>query len=293
MNNNRTLILKIKGLVPSLNPALRRIADFILLDPSKIKYLKIKDLARDCKVSESTVMRFVHTIGLNSFHDLKIIITEITSHQDLIDVDKEDKEYVYDDISRSDSVDSIIDKIVYRNTNTLQDTGKLISSKEIKEAVTAIRHSKKVDIYSAGGSFIAAENARLRFYRIGKQCFATSDGNQQIVSASLLSEDDTAIGISNSGRTKSTVLALQKAKESGAKTICITNHDQSPITEYADIKLFTSTRDLAFFQESMTSRVAQIMIVDIIYATLAVQDFSHAVKMIEKSSAALKDASFH
>jgi RpiR family carbohydrate utilization transcriptional regulator len=286
MNDNVTLLLKIKGLTPSLNPALRRIADFILINPSKIKYLKIKDLAQGCNVSESTVMRFVQTIGLNSYQDLKIIITEITSQQAKENVPEE--EYVYDDISKTDSISSIITKIVHRNTKTLQDTKKLISGKEIERAVETIRNAHKIDIYGAGGSFIAAENARLRLYRIGKQCSALNDGNQQIVSASLLTKDDVAIGISNSGRTKSTVVALIKAKESGAKTICITNYDQSPITQYADIKLFSSTQDLAFFQESMTSRVAQILIVDILYAALAVKDFSASVKMIEKSSEALK-----
>ena len=290
MENHETLLLKIRGLAPSMHPALRRIADFILLDPSKTKYLRIKDIAQECEVSESTVMRFIRKVGLNSFHDLKIIITEITTQQH-IGVEKEEEESVYDDIFKTDSISSIISKIVHRNTKTLQDTRKLISGKEIERAVEAIRNAKKLDIYGAGGSFIAAENARLRFYRIGKQCFAISDGNQQIVSASLLTSDDVAIGISNSGRTKSTVFALKKAKESGARTICITNYDQSPITEFADIKLFSSTQDLAFFQESMTSRVAQILIVDIIYAALAVKDFSSAVRMIEKSSEALKDSS--
>ena len=288
MKENETLLLKIRGLTPSLNPALRRIADFILIDPSKIKYLKIKDLAQVCDVSESTVMRFVRTIGLDSFQDLKIIITEITTQQDIGKVREE--EYVYDDISKKDSINSIINKIVHRNTKTLQDTKKLISSRDIERAVEAITNAKKIDIYGAGGSFIAAENARLRFYRIGKQCFASNDGNQQLVSASLLTKDDIAIGISNSGKTKSTVMALKKAKECGAKTICITNYNQSPITEYADIKLFSSTQDLAFFQESMTSRVAQILIVDIIYAALAVKDFTTSVRMIEKSSEALKSS---
>jgi len=288
MNNDETLLLKIRSLIPSLNPALRRIADFILLEPARIKYLKIKDLAQVTDVSESTVMRFVHAIGLTSFQELKIIITEITTQQGIGDVKEE--EYVYDDISKKDGITSIINKIVHRNINTLQDTKKLISSREVEQAVDAIRTARKIDIYGAGGSFIAAENARLRFYRIGKQCFASSDGNQQLVSASLLTREDVAIGISNSGRTKSTVIALKKAKQSGAKTICITNYDQSPITEYADIKLFSSTQDLAFFQESMTSRVAQILIVDIIYAALAVKDFASSVKLIEKSSEALKSS---
>ena len=80
------------------------------------------------------------------------------------------------------------------------------------------------------------------------------------------------------------------AKQSGAKTICITNFDKTPLTEYADIKLFTSTCDSAFFQESMISRVAQIVLIDILYAGLAINNFDLSVKFIEKSAQALTHA---
>lgn len=79
------------------------------------------------------------------------------------------------------------------------------------------------------------------------------------------------------------------AKQSGAKTICITNFDKTSLTEYADIKLFTSTCDSAFFQESVVSRVAQIAVIDIIYAGLAIKNFETSVKLIEKSAKALKN----
>lgn len=283
MANKDILFLKIRSLLPSLNPALKKIALYILDNPQKIKLLRIKKLAGDCGVAEATVTRFVKTIGLNSFQELKINIAEITTGEIA------EKEFVYDDVSKEDSIKNIIDKIIFINNKALQDTKKLINLKDIERAVAAIEKADKIDIYGAGGSFIAAENARIRFYRIGKRCAIYNDPNQQAVSASLLTHADTAIGISNSGRTISTINALKNAKENGVATICITNFDQTPITEYADIKLFTSTQDSTFFQESMISRVAQIIIIDILYAGLAVKNFSKSVKMIEKSAESLRD----
>lgn len=109
------------------------------------------------------------------------------------------------------------------------------------------------------------------------------------MSASLLTAKDAAIGISNSGSTAATVKALKRAKENGASTICITNHDLSPLTQFADIKLFTSTQNSVFFQQSMVSWVAQMLLIDIVYAGLAVKEFNTSVERIQKSAASLSD----
>jgi len=282
MQNKDVLFLKIKGLLPSLNPALKKIADYILAHPQKVKLLRIKDLASTCGVAEATVTRFVKKIGLNNFQELKINIAEITTEKVV------EKEAVYEDITKGDSIKSIIEKIIAINNKALNDTKMLLDIKEIKKAITAIDNARKINIYGAGGSYLTAENARIRFYRIGKIFNVYNDPNQQAVAASLLTPEDTAIGISNSGRTISTINALNQAKQSGAKTICITSYDQTPITNYSDIKLFTSTQDSEFFRESMVSRHAQMVVIDILYASLAVHTFETSIKMIEKSSTSLK-----
>jgi DNA-binding MurR/RpiR family transcriptional regulator len=281
---DKELLLKIRGLLPSLRPALRKTALYILNNPHNIKFLRIKELAEECGVAEATVTRFVKTIGLSNFQELKIKIAELTTEK------ARKEEYVYDDVTKQDSIQSIIDKVISINIKALQDTRKVIDPAELEKAVNAIYRANKIDIYGAGGSYITAENARMRFYRIGKRCIIYNDPNQQAVSASLLTSGDVAIGISNSGRTKSTVQALKRAKESGATTICITNYEKTPITQWSDIVLFTSTRDSAFFQESMISRVAQMIIIDILYAALAVKNFEASVEMIEKSALALRNA---
>ena len=284
MADQEVLLLKIRGMLPSLNPALKKIGEYILGNPGKIKHLRIKDLASTCEVAEATVTRFVKTIGLSNFQELKIKIAEITTEHSL------SEELVYDEVSKNDSLKSIVDKIFYTNIEAMKNTRKIIDIAEMEKAIQAIDDAVKIDIYGAGGSYITAENAAMRFYRIGKRCNIYNDPNQQAVSASLLTPRDVAIGICNSGRTRSTVTALKKAKENGARTICITNFNRTPITDYADIVLFTSTQDSAFFQESMVSRVAQIIIIDILYAGLAIRNFASAVKMIEQSADSLKDA---
>jgi DNA-binding MurR/RpiR family transcriptional regulator len=276
------LLLRIRGLLPSLNPALKKIARYILDHPDEVKMMRIRDLAGECGVAEATITRFVKTIGLGTFQELKINLAAITSDRERT------AKMVYEEVTESDTVSVIQDKIFSINSQALEDTRNILDVKAIERAVAAIDGARRLDIYAAGGSYVAAEHARLRFYRIGKLCHTYNDPNQQNVSASLLTSADLAIGITNSGRTASTVSALKRARASGAATICITSFDNTPITRYAGIVLFTSTQDSAFFQESMVSRLAQILVIDIVYAALAVRHFASSVERIERSADALR-----
>jgi len=288
MNDDSNVFLKIRKLMPYLNPSLKKIGTYILKNPNKIMFLKIKELANECGVSESTVTRFVKETNFNSFQELKITIAEMTSAN--IKDAKHEEKYFYDDVVRTDSTERIIDKVVFRNIEALTETKKIINVSEIDKAVSAIEKANTIVIYCVGNSTIAAQNAKMRFYRVGKRCIVYNDPAQQAVSASILTKNDLAIGISNSGRTILTVNSLKIAKKRGITTICITNNNQSPIVEYSNIKLFTATKELAFIHESMESRIAQILIIDILYANFAAKHFEKSIKLIKDSTNALKKA---
>jgi DNA-binding MurR/RpiR family transcriptional regulator len=290
MSDKTSLLLNIRSALPYLNPALRRIAAYIVNNPGELRLLTINELAKKCKVSESTITRFVKKIELNSFQELKISIVEELSltHSENDDADKK---FIYEGIIRSDTTKDIIDKIILGSIKTIEDTKKKINLVEIEKAVSAIDKSDLLIFYCAGSSCIAAENARLRFNRIGKRCIIYNDNVEQAISASLLSKKNTVFGISNSGRTISTVNALKMAKMNGAKTVCITTFEKSPIVQYSDIKLFTytvtSSEGSAFFQESMISKMSQILVLDILYSSFANKQFNTSVKFLEKSARAL------
>jgi len=283
--DSSTLLLTIKRKLPYLNPALQRIAAHITENPGKIKLLKIKELASDCDVSEATVSRFVKELNISTFQELKIILADIPI-KDLKKAKKEHK-FIYDDVTKGDSIDNVIEKIAYRNLEALEDTKKIINPLEIEKAVSVIDKSDFIVFYCVGTSRIAADSAKMRFYRVGKECLVYNDPANQAVSSSLLGNKNVAIGISNSGKSAPTVNALRMAKESGSKTICITSSDTSPINRYADIKLYTVDNQSSFFQESLVSRVAQILIIDILYASYALKHYGKSIKMVEESAAAL------
>nr|WP_248313434.1 SIS domain-containing protein [Bosea sp. F3-2] len=89
--------------------------------------------------------------------------------------------------------------------------------------------------------------------------------------------------MSHSGSTHETVTATRLAREAGATTICITNFGKSPLLAYADIVLNTVARETQFRTEAMTSRIAQLAVIDALIACLSLADYDKAVATIGKT----------
>lgn len=275
------LLLKIRTKYQSLTEAAKRVADYILNNYSEALYLSISEFAKKCDVSESTITKFIKTIGYSGFHELKIYLARGTNLMQTSDI-------IYGEISLDDNVESICNKIFYNNVEALKDTLRILDFGSIERVAELILKAKRVDFYGLGSSSVATVNAKMRLYRLGITCFTYNDPHEQIVSASLLKKGDVAIGISNSGKSSDVVKALNVSKQSGAHTVCITNYDNTPITKYADIKLFTSTKDSEELNESLHARIAELSLLDALYVCIASKMKKQALNNLRKTSEAIK-----
>ena len=66
----------------------------------------------------------------------------------------------------------------------------------------------------------------------------------------------------------------------------MTNFPWSPITEVADFVLITAARETAFRSGAMTSRIAQLTVIDCLFVTLAQQDLPGTRVSLERTFAA-------
>jgi DNA-binding MurR/RpiR family transcriptional regulator len=286
------VIERIYQKAPYLNPALRRVADFIVEHPEQCKTMTIQQLASACDVAESTVTRFVREMDLNGYQELKIAITEALSLSNGAEVTAEEK-YVYEDISRTDSTQTIIEKVLYRNMQTLIDTKQRLNLTELSRAVEAIEKANVIVFCCMGSSAVAAEEGVMRFTRAGKKCLLFRDQTIQLMTGAIVSQHDVVIGISNSGRSKSVIDALKLAQTNGAPTIGITSFEDSPLVKYADIVLFTPTKsslmDSGLYWETTTSKSAQTLVIDFLYACFAAKHFDETLRFLEETYLAVKD----
>ena len=93
----------------------------------------------------------------------------------------------------------------------------------------------------------------------------------QVVSATLLTPADAAVAISHSGESQEVLRALKVADGFGAKTIALTNHPASSIATTAQICLYTAAQESLAYGYPPGARVAQVGLVDILYACMALK----------------------
>jgi DNA-binding MurR/RpiR family transcriptional regulator len=295
-SENQNIIAEIYQQVSYLNPALKRIAEYILEHPHETKTSTINGLAEACDVAESTVTRFVKTIGLRNFRDLKIAVAEALTAQEITATDQLPGErFIYEGITREDSEQTIIEKVTNRSIQTLIDTKLRLNADELIKGVDVIAQGNVLMFCCMGSSCIAAEEGLMRFTRVGKKCMLFRDQSIQLMTASIFSHQDVIIGISNSGHTTPIVDCLKLAQSKGAKTICITSFEDAPIVQYADVALFTSIKSSPMgpgvYRESMTAKSAQILVMDILYAIYAARNFDQSLNSLEQTYiAAIKDS---
>jgi DNA-binding MurR/RpiR family transcriptional regulator len=248
--------------------------------------MTIQELAAACEVAESTVTRFVRAVEAESFHDLKIAIAEALSATETTNTRAKER-YIYEGISRNDSIEAIVEKVVYRDIQTLTDTRQRLHVAQLEKAVTAIDKANLLVFTGMGSSGVAAEEAVMRFVRAGKKCMLYRDQGIQLMTAALVGRQDVVIGISNSGRTRLVVESLRLARSKGAQTIAITSFEDSPLAKYGDITLFTPTKmppqGLDLYGEATTSVTAQLLVVDVLYLSYAARHFDQTIKYLEET----------
>lgn len=281
---------RIDALRGGLNPTLRRVADLVLDRTSEAKAMSIKELAEACQVSQSSVSRFVRAVGAESYQDFRIMLAEGLTRSG--EAGRAGETSVYEGIASGDDAAAIIAKVARRQAEIIQAASISLDPAQLQKAADLVASHHTLVFFGVGSSLLAAEDGVMRFLRIGKACIYNRDANIQMFSVAGLADRAVAIGISDSGRTRSTVEAVREASALGMPTIAITSASGSPLARSADAVLLTPgaapepTGGEGMY-ESMVSKMAQLTAMDALYALVAVQDHQRALARLDYTDAVI------
>jgi DNA-binding MurR/RpiR family transcriptional regulator len=274
------ILITIRSLLPNLAPVERRVAQAVLDDPAGVAWRNISELASSCGTSATSVVRFCRAIGLRGYPELRLALAGAVAQ------DHSSGVAASAEIDPDDDAATITKKIAYADAKAVTDTAGHIDIPTLERVVKALATANRIDIYGVGASGFVALDLQMKLQRIGKPAFAWPDPHMAISSASLRDKGDVAIGLSHTGTTVDTIDVLREARDHGATTVAVTNFPWSPITEAADFVLLTAARETAFRSGAMTSRIAQLTVVDCLFITLAQQDLPGTRIALERTFAA-------
>ena len=271
-------LYKIKKLYYDMGPAEKRIANFILENTQALTECAINELAEKCRCGSATVVRFSRRLGFDGYQGLKFgIIREMQS------VSKLDRQ-----ILKNDSCFEIFRKQTADVSFALQSTAAVLDEESLNSAAEKIMHAERIAVFGLGNSASIALDAAHKFMRLGLDAQACSDNHIQAIVASHLNRNCVAVGISHSGASRDIVEALELSKIGSATTVCITNHADSPIVRVSDIPLFTSADETDHSILALSSRYAQLAIIDAIYSHIVMRSDKAAVQAIYNTEYSLK-----
>ena len=273
-------ILNVRKEYKALRPSEQKVADCLIRSDFELAELTIDELAERAEVSQPTVIRFTRAMGLSGFRELKtILLKESAEHRKERDMG----EILTFDVNPSDKLVDIPVKVTRANIQQLENTLKNLSALELIRAVEAIAKGRRILLSAAENSCTVAEDLATKLIYLGIDAVFYQDVYRQNLCACSLSPEDTAIGISYTGASESTVDTLRIAKEAGAVTIAVTNHEKAYINRYADI-ILCSGNEQYFYRNALFSRCAQLAIVDMLYSGLLITDFERFTENLDQRS---------
>jgi DNA-binding MurR/RpiR family transcriptional regulator len=248
-------VARLKGLLPSLRAAERRVAAYIVANTSEVVYLSITELAERSEASEATVSRLCRRLGFRGYQELKIALAVSTLPE---------SKQLYEAATGADDGWTICAKVFQATTRGLEDTLKILDRADLDTAIDRLARARRIEWYGVGGSAAVAKDAHHKFLKTGIPTSFYEDPHMQVMSAALLTPEDVVVAVSYSGSNKDIYDSLAEAHKRGVFTILITGFARCPLAKMCDITLWVSAGE-TFKSESLRSRIAQLCLLDSLY----------------------------
>ena len=259
------MLERIKASLPSLAPAEQRVGKLVLLDPRSFASLPVSTLADRAHVSKPTVVRFCRSMGYDGLSDFKLKLAGTVS---------EGVPFIHRSVDVDDKVSDVLVKVIDNTVAAFLKYRNDASTHAVEKAVDALLATYKkrgrIEFFGAGNSGIVAQDAQHKFFRLGINAIAYSDGHMQVMSASMLGPGDCLVIVSNSGRTRDLMDAADIARKHGATVIVITTSG-SPLAQAGHIHLAADHPEGYDRYSPMTSRLMHLMVIDVVATCLALR----------------------
>lgn len=241
----------------------KKIATFILNNPSRIPHYTTKEFSESSETSEASLVRFCKKIGYKGFKEFKLeLLREISTEQkrDFNIVKKENIEPV-------NNIE-ILHNAIEQNKIAVEKVLNTISIKELDNGVEAILRAKRIACYGSGTSSFVADDLTHKLTKLGIATFFNKDFHYMLSLVLNLEKGDVFIAISTTGNTQEVLDLVEIAKEREVTIISITTLKKSKLVKESSIVLSVPILEEDFRVGNMATRISQLSVIDVIYMCL-------------------------
>ena len=273
----KNALLRLREASASLSAAEQQIARYITENPEEATLLTVRELAQRTFTSPSSVVRVCRSVGFDGYKELRrALVGELAALGDK-------GRHAEAELSPADSVRDIVDKVTHKNIQSLSDSQLLLSPEVVEQCVQLLDSCRCVLLFGLGSSLLVAHDTYLKLLRLDKPCVVNDDWHSQLLSARNATPADVGIAISYSGQTAEVIECMKALKANGVPTIAITRYSPSRVAELADYKLYIAANESLFRNGAMSSRIAQLNAVDILYTAYASLHYEDTLRALTRT----------
>lgn len=271
------MLAKIKSARTGLRKSEQKVADAIIRDPDACVQSSIQMLAQIAQVSEPTVIRFCRALGCVGFQEFKLRLAQDLASRDI---------FFYQDVTAEDNSRDLAGKLLDGAIASLVQIRNQLDHNALEQAISLYENCQRLELYGSGGSAVVAEDAQLKFFRLGKPAIAYSDPHIQHASAALLDRHALVIAISHSGRSRDILRTVEIARQARAKVIAVTA-TKSPLAEKSDVSLAVDVLEDSDIFSPVKSRLGQMIVLDILAVGVAVRGGEEMLQQLARARRAI------
>lgn len=255
-----------------LTSAQRKVADYVLKNPTEVAFLTIEQLASNIGVSVASIMRLAYAVGYSGYAQFQKDLQEMLRNQVAPPTRLEQN---LKKIDKNKLLVACAD-VQIANINKTVD---FLTDEAIDKALDLVFKAKTIYVVGVRGSHTVAHYLYEGMNRLGVDCqlLIPDTGRLQSVLAKM-SQDDLVIAISLPRYARRTMEIVRVAKSKGAKLLSITDGYSSPLAFVSDAFLPCAFDSVGFHN----SEIGALFVADFLVTSVAIRDMKVTKQHLEE-----------
>ena len=227
----------------------KRIAEFFLDEEQRVFLMNVADIAKTIDVSDTSVIRFIKSLGFENFTDFK------NSGQENIKsrLDKTNDFIKNLDIIKENSIEQLYIHKINEEVNKIFNSSSQKQIKKISNLIIKAKNKYIVGFKSTAGiaNFFGV---RLGFMLENVSTFNIDD-SVVVNSIFNIKQEDILIIFDYPMYSKAAVVLAKIARENKAKILLFTDSDNAPLAEYSDILYKVKLNGISVFNSLISTQI--------------------------------------
>ena len=243
----KKILEKLKNTKPTKKE--KRIAEFFLDEEQRVFLMNVADIAKEIDVSDTSVIRFIKSLGFENFTDFKNSGQEDIKSR----LDKTNDFIKNLDIIKENSIEQLYIHKINEEVNKIFNSN---SQKQIKKISNLIMKAKNKYIvgFKSTAGIANFFGVRLGFMLENVSTFNIDD-SVVVNSIFNIKQEDILIIFDYPMYSKAAVVLAKIARENKAKILLFTDSDNAPLAEYSDILYKVKLNGISVFNSLISTQI--------------------------------------